>query len=204
MSTRSFHILAFWLLTTTLASAQTLTKANYFGVRAGYLRASTSVTSSRSDMRFLGVAPLNSFYAGAFYQHTLSALLVYRVEINYQQKGIEYQLPNGDLVSRQKFYYASLTPLIGITPIKGVGLFVGPEANVSLGQNVRSNNAAPIEVGISSRLSYQYRWLGLEVGYFKSLNEFTFLDLGARFGFTNQTWQAGLSFVPGLLKKEGR
>ncbi|MCK8495357.1 hypothetical protein M0L20_26060 [Spirosoma sp. RP8] len=83
------------------------------------------------------------------------------MQAGYQQKEIEYQLPNSDLVSRQKFHYASLTPLIGITLINGVGLFVGPEANVSLGQSVRSTNAVPIEVGISSRLSYRYRWLGL-------------------------------------------
>jgi hypothetical protein len=186
---------------------QTPIKQNYIGVRAGYLLASTDLTTVTSialpyQIRLGGVAPLNSFYAGAFYHHTLLPWLAYRVDLNYQRKGIENQLPNGDVVFRQKFHYVGLTPLIGITPIDGLGLFVGPEANVYFGQSIWSANAAPIELGISSRVSYRYRWIGLEVGYFKGLNEYTSLNLfGARFGFKNRTWQAGLLFVPAMLKK---
>lgn len=90
---------------------------------------------------------------------------------------------------------------------------MGPEANVYLGQSVeRANygpNATPIEFGITSRLSYRYKWIGLEVSYFEASNEYKSFnlgsgDLGTRFGFKNRTWQAGLLLVPALLKKRSK
>ena len=208
MKTLYLQALTLLVLMAHVSRAQTTAKVDYFGIRAGYLKASTDLTSSRNDIRLGGVAPINSFYVGGFYHHNILSWLAYRVDLNYQQKGIELQDQNGSIVGHQRLHYAGLTPLIGITPLKGLGLFVGPEANVYLGQSAeRANygpNMTPIEFGITSRLSYRYKWIGLEVGYFEALNEYKSVDLGARFGFKNRTWQAGLLFVPALLKKRSK
>ncbi|AUD06497.1 outer membrane beta-barrel protein [Spirosoma pollinicola] len=205
MKTLYFQTLVLLVLMTNVTRAQVPTRPNYFGIRAGYLKASTDLTSSRNDIRLGGIAPLNSFYAGVFYHHNLSRWFAYRVDLTYQQKGIELQDQTGSIVGHQRLHYAGLTPLIGITPLKGLSLFVGPEANVYLGQSVERANygptVTPIEFGLSGRLSYRYKWIGLEVSYFEALNEYKSVDLGARFGFKSRTWQAGLLFVPGLLKK---
>ncbi|GAB3901491.1 outer membrane beta-barrel protein [Spirosoma agri] len=192
--------------------AQNPVKESYFGIRAGYLKASTDVnnlTKLPYEIRLGGVAPLNSFYGGVFYHHNVSPWLAYRVELNYQQKGIELQNQNGNVVGHQKLHYAGLTPLIGITPLNGLSLFVGPEANVYLGQSVDGANygpnTTPIELGISSRLSYRYKWIGLEVGHSQALNDYKSVDIaGARSTLRNRAWQAGLLFAPTLLKKKGK
>ncbi len=192
-----------------ISYAQNLVKGNYFGIRAGYLKSSTdvdNVTKLPYEVRLGGVASLNSFYGGLFYHHNISPWLAYRVELNYQQKGVELQDQNGSVVGHQKLHYAGLTPLIGITPLKGLSLFVGPEANAYLGQSVDGANygpnTAPIELSISSRLSYRYKWIGLEVGYSKALNDYKSVNIGgARSDLRNRAWQAGLLFAPALLKK---
>lgn len=189
------------LVTSTVASGQATSKQSYFGVRAGYLRASTQQTSSIPNVNLRGVAPRSSFYGGGFYQHALSRRLAYRIELNYQQKGIDNQDFDGNTLFQQKFHYVGVTPLIGLTPISGLSLFVGPEANVYLGKGTQDRNFAPIELGMSGRISYRYKWIGVEAGYFKSFNEYAHDDLGStRFGFKNQTWQVGLIFAPAMLK----
>jgi len=185
------------LLISNIVSGQATSKESYFGIRAGYLRASTNLTSSNTSYGLGGVAPRNSFYGGVFYHQNISRWLAYRTELNYQQKGIENQDYDGNVLFQQKFHYIGLTPLIGFTPISGLGFFVGPEANVHFGRSMWSNNAASIEIGVSGRVSYRYKSIGVEVGYFKGLNEYTSVDFGDnRFGFKNRTWQAGLLFVP--------
>jgi hypothetical protein len=135
--------------------------------------------------------------------------LAYRVELNYQQKGVELQDQNGNVVGHQKLHYAGLTPLIGITPLNGLSLLVGPEANVYLGQSVDGANygpgTTPIELGISSRLCYRYKWIGLELGYSQALNDYKSVDIGgARSTLRNHVLQAGLLFTPTLLKKRSK
>ncbi|MBR8841101.1 MAG: PorT family protein [Stigonema ocellatum SAG 48.90 = DSM 106950] len=197
----AYFLMILLLVTSTVVLGQASSKQGYFGVRVGYLRASTDLTSSRNDSRLGGVAPLNSFYGGVFYQHALSRWIAYRVEVNYQQKGIENQDQDGNKLFEQKFHYVGVTPLIGFTPLSGLGFFVGPEANYYFGESAFSKNAASVELGISGRIAYRYKWIGVEASYFKSFNEYTHLDLGnTRFGFKNQTWQVGLIFVPAMLK----
>ncbi|MBC3795132.1 outer membrane beta-barrel protein [Spirosoma utsteinense] len=193
------------LIISTVALGQATSKQSYFGIRTGYLRASTQLTNSLLNyslpsVSLAGVAPRNSFYGGVFYQHALSRWIAYRIELNYQQKGIQNQDFDGNTLFQQKFHYVGVTPLIGITPVSGLGLFVGPEANVYFGKSAWSEHASLVELGISGRASYRYKWIGVDVGYFKSFNEYTHVDLGnIRFGFKNQTWQVGLIFVPTML-----
>ena len=198
---KSRFITGLLLMASTVVMGQATSKQSYFGVRAGYLRASTQLTSSSPTVNLRGVGPLNSFYGGVAYQHALSRWIAYRVELTYQQKGIDNQDFDGNSLSQQKFHYVGVTPLIGIRPLSGLGLFVGPEVNFHFGKGARSGNFTPIELGMSSRFSYRYKWIGIEAGYFKSFNEYTHDDIGiARFGFTSQTWQVGLIFVPVILK----
>lgn len=192
------------LVTSTVALGQVTSKQSYFGLRAGYLRASTQQTSSVFNVNLRGVAPRSSFYGGGFYQHALSRWIVYRIELNYQQKGIDNQDFDGNTLFQQKFHYVGVTPLIGITPLSGLSLLVGPEANVYLGKGTQGRSFAPVELGVSGRIAYRYKWIGVEGGYFKSFNEYARDDFGSvRFGFKNQTWQAGLIFVPAALKTKG-
>ena len=196
-----YFLVSLLLMTSTVALGQATSKQSYFGVRAGYLRAYTQLTSSSPNVNLRGVGPRSSFYGGAFYQHALSRWIAYRIEINYQQKGITNQDFDGNTLFQQRFHYVGATPLIGFTPVSGLSLFVGPEVNFHLGKGAQSKNFAPVELGISSRVSYRYKWIGVEVGYFKSFNEYTHDDLGiTRFGFKSQIWQVGLIFVPAMLK----
>lgn len=203
MKAINIGILILLVLVATIAQAQTVYKTSYYAIRVGFLNASTELSSSSTAQRLGGIAPLNSYYVGALYQRdNVLPGLSYRAEVTYQRKGIEYQNFDGYVVTRQKFHYVGLTPLIGIMPVNGLGLFVGPEINISIGQSAWTTTAVPIEYGIASRLSYRYRWIGAEVGYFSGLNEFTSLELGARFGFKNRTWQAGLFIVPSKIRRK--
>lgn len=195
-------------LTSTIVLGQVSSKHSYFGVRAGYLRASTNITSSPEGSSLRGLAPLNSFYGGVFYQHTLPSRIAYRVELNYQQKGNEAQDQNGTVAYQRKFQYVGLTPLIGITPISGLSLLVGPEVNFYFGKKAFDRNAPLAEFGISGRVVYRHKWIGIEAGYFKGINEYNSITIknspiiggDTRFNFRNQTWQVGLIFVPTMLK----
>ena len=187
------------LISGTVGFGQAPSQESYFGIRGGYLRASTDLTYSPYNLQLDGLAPRNSFYGGVFYHHTVAHQIAYRVELNYQQKGLEYKDQNGDVSSRNKFHYVGLTPLIGITPLRGLSFFIGPEINV----NVRKVSAEPnarirsIETGISGRVSYRYKWIGVEAGYFKAFNDYMVLDLiTAQSSFKNHSWQAGLFFTP--------
>jgi len=212
MKTVYCKTLALLILTVSISCAQTPAKENYFGIRAGYLKSLTDVnniTKLPYEIRLGGIAPLNSFYGGVFYHHNVAPWLAYRVELNYQQKGIELQDQNGSVVGHQRLHYAGVTPLIGITPLNGLNLFVGPEANGYLGQSVeRANygsNTTPIELGISSRLSYRYKWIGLELGYSQALNDYKSVDVGgAQSNLRNRTWQVGLLLVPTMLKTQNK
>lgn len=196
------------LITSMIALGQTTSKQSYFGVRAGYLRASTDVTSSPEGSNLTGVSPLNGYYGGLFYQHDSPNRIAYRAELNYQHKGNENQDRNGNILSQERFNYVGLTPLIGITPIPGLSLLVGPEVNVYIGKKAFNRNAPLAEFGISGRVTYRRKWIGIEVGYFKGFNEYNSVTVrnspavgeDIRFSFKNQTCQVGLIFVPAMLK----
>ena len=190
----------------TVTVGQVPNEGGYFGIRAGYLRASTDLISSPKGSSLSGVGPLNSFYGGAFYRHNLSQRVIYRIELNYQQKGNETQDRNGNVLSRQRFHYVGVTPLIGITPVTGLDLLVGPEANFYLGRTALDRNASAVELGISGRVAYRYKWIGVEAGYFRGFNDYNSINIGnavtgtTQFSFKNRTWQIGLIFVPTMLK----
>lgn len=189
------------LISSTIGFGQARSRESYFGIRGGYLRALTDLTFSPNNLHLDDLAPRNSFYGGLFYHHTIAHQIAYRVELNYQQKGLEYKDQNGNVSSQNKFHYVGLTPLIGITPLRGLSFFIGPEVNF----NIRKVSAEPnarirsIETGISGRISYRYKWIGIEAGYFKAFNEYMVLDLiTAQSSFKNHTWQAGLFFTPDI------
>jgi hypothetical protein len=186
-----------------LSFGQSKKQLSYFAFRAGYLQTKIDLTSSRSNTYLGGIANRNSFYGGVFYHNNVTRFLAYRIELNYQQKGVENQDFSGNVLFQRRFHYVGVTPLVGITPITGLGLYIGPEANVRLGRVPLGRSENPIEVGISSRVAYRYKWIGVEVGYFKAFNKFTSIELGPdlQFGMKNRTWQAGLFFTPNLVKK---
>lgn len=204
MKNNWFKLVGLLLLTGPVVVGQAMSKKSYLGVRAGYLQSSTTLTSqSSSPYQTLlgGLAPRNTYYGGVFYHQNLRSWLAYRVEATYQLKGFTNQDQNGTMLSAQRFHYIGLTPLIGITPVTGLSFFVGPEANLFLHASSGSN-PDPIEFGISGRVAYRYHWIGLEVGYFNSFNQYLYFTANsARFSFTNRTWQLGLFFVPSMLKK---
>lgn len=203
-----YSLIILSLVTSTVVLGQVSSKHSYFGVRAGYLRASTDLTSSPEGSDLRGVAPLNGYYGGVFYQHNLPNRITYRVELNYQQKGNEAQDQNGNVSYQRKFQYVGLTPLIGVTPISGLSLLVGPEVNFYFGIKAFDRNAPLAEFGISGRVAYRYKWIGIEVGYFKGISKYNSVTIqnnpaiggDTRFDFKNQTWQVGLIFVPAMLK----
>lgn len=203
---KSQFLIGLLLAMNTVAVGQVPNKRGYFGIRMGYVRASTDLTSSQKGSSLIGVDPLNSFYGGAFYQRNLSQRVVYRIELNYQQKGNETQDRNGNVLSRQRFHYVGVTPLIGITPLSGLNLLVGPEANFYFGRTAFDRNAPAAELGISGRVAYRYKWIGIEAGYFRGFNEYNSINIvnavagNTRFSFKNRTWQIGLIFVPTMLR----
>ena len=202
-----FKLVGLMLLASPVVFGQVKSKKSYLGIRAGYLHTSTNLTiqSGSPYQTLLGrVAPQNSYYGGVFYHHSVRSWLAYRVETNYQLKGFNSQDQNGTTLSAQRFHYIGVTPLIGITPVTNLSLFVGPEANLFLHASA-GPNPDPIELGISGRISYRYQWIGLEVGYFNAFNQHLYLAPSAtRFSFTNRTWQIGLLFVPTMLKEGNR
>ena len=186
------------LILSQVSLGQVKNQSSYFALRAGYLQTITDVTSSRGNTFLRGMGNRDSFYGGVFYHRNIARFVAYRMELNYQQKGVESQDLSGNVLLQRRFHYAGLTPLIGITPLSGLGLYVGPEANLRVGNAPLGRNAVPIEVGISGRIAYRYKWIGVEVGYFRAFNEFAAIELGQdlRFGLKNRTWQVGLFLVP--------
>lgn len=208
-----FFLLQFVVLLLTVRSSafgQASAKTSYIGLRTGYLRTATTITASEGaknlGTKLVGIADRSSFYGGVFYHHNLGKVIAYRVELNYQQKGVQNQGPAGNLLFEQPFHYIGVTPLLGITPLSGLGVFVGPEANLRVGSvpNEAYNRPTPIEVGISSRVAYRYKRIGIEVSYFNAFNTFNSFEVNpiVQFDFKNQNWQAGLFFVLSKLKKD--
>lgn len=196
-------IIGFSVLCTT-AFGQSPGRENYVGIRAGYLRASSQFTLLPYKIQQNNVAPRSSYYGGIFYHHNLTSWLAYRVELNYQQKGQTRRNLDGSVADQRPFNYVGVTPLIGLTPLPGLGIFIGPEANVRMNRILTDDSykAPPIETGVSSRLTYRYKWAGLEVGYFQAFNSYSTLYLPeGQYNYKNYTWHIGLFFVPAKLKK---
>ncbi|WP_245776870.1 hypothetical protein [Spirosoma endophyticum] len=169
----------------------------------GYVHSTSSLTYSQEVMSYgtnvVGVADRSGFYGGVFYQHPIGKTLAYRVELNYQKKGSNQNDQLGNYIYSLPFNYIGLTPLVGFTPLPGLGIFVGPEANLRVNSIPPTATLSPaaIELGVSSRLSYRYKAIGVEVGYFKGLSPYYTFNLGGpvKVDFTNQNWQAGIFIV---------
>lgn len=197
-----FQLVILFLTLSRPTFAQAPTKLSYFGIRAGFLQTATSITRSQLGIdygaKLVGVAGRNSFYGGFFYQRHSRKLLAYRLEVNYQQKGLRKEDEEGNLLYNQPFHYIGATPFIGITPLAGLSLFVGPEANLRIASASRIyEKPTTIEMGLSGRVSYRYKWIGLEVSYFNALNYFNTFEYNPihTFDLKNRTWQAGLFFA---------
>ncbi|WP_420151682.1 hypothetical protein [Spirosoma sp.] len=205
-----FQLVTLLSMLSSLAFGQISPKTNYFGLRAGYLRTATTITASQGakdyGTKLVGIADRSGFYSGVFYHHNLGKVLAYRLELNYQQKGIQNQDPAGNFLFEQPFHYIGFTPLFGITPLSKLSVFVGPEANLRVGAIPPGQNNRPtsIEAGISTRVSYRYKRIGIEVSYFNAFNTFNSFEVNPiiRFDFKNQNWQAGLFFALSKLKKD--
>ncbi|MBD2705787.1 PorT family protein [Spirosoma sp. BT702] len=202
----SFVIITWLLLFSShLAFSQTTTTPGYFGIRAGYQRVATDIAISTIGGVYnsRGIAPRSTFYGGGFYQQSLNRWLVFRLELNYQQKGLEYLDQNVKPTVQQRLHYVGLTPLIGINPLPNLSVLIGPEGN----QLVKDSSPSPtneiksIELGLTARISYTYKWIGLEAGYFKAFTGYQNLK-SVDFESTskNRSWQVGLLVIPAKFK----
>lgn len=207
MKSTCLKIVCLFAITSSLGFGQIPVKQSYFGIRGGYQRVATDVFISALGNTYTtkGYAPRNTFYSGVFYQQNLSQRLLYRMELNYQQKGLEHHDQDGSTSFQKRLHYVGLTPLIGFNPITNLSLLVGPEANWLAKNSSPSptSNTRTIEVGLTARVAYRYKWIGFEVGYFRAFNEYS--DLSSPiFGtkFKSRTWQAGLFLIPGKLNSE--
>jgi len=185
---------------------QAETKPGHVGIRAGYLRATTDVTPSQGALNYgvvlLGIGDKPGWYGGVYYHRRPERQLTYRVEANYQQKGVRNYDVAGNFSFTQPFHYLNLTPLLCLTPSRrvpfsGLKVLLGPEANLRVGAVPpgRGNKPAPVELGTSGRVVYQYGRVGLEAAYFRALNEFNQFEENPIFvfGYKNQSWTLGLS-----------
>ncbi|MCX6218463.1 outer membrane beta-barrel protein [Spirosoma sp.] len=197
------------ILSANLGLGQSTGSQNYFGIKGGFQRVTTDVFISASGNTYSnkGYAPRDAFYTGIFYQQGFGKRFAYRIEANYQQKGYAHYDQNSDVMYQNRFHYVGLTPLIGFYPITNLSLLVGPEVNWLVKNSVYSpysptpaGNNRPVEVGLTARVAYRYKWIGLEVGYFNAFNEYLFLPgVDSDTKFKNRTWQAGLFIIPGML-----
>ncbi|SOD96295.1 outer membrane beta-barrel protein [Spirosoma fluviale] len=182
------------------------TKRSFFAIRTGYVHSASNLIYSPDAMNYgtnvVGVADKSGFYGGAFYQHTVGKSFAYRVDLTYQEKGSTQNDQLGNYMYSLPYNYVGVTPLVGITPVTGLGIFVGPEANLRVnsiptGSGTLTVSPTAIELGISSRLSYRYKAIGVEVSYFKGLNQYYTFNLGGpvKVDFKNQNWQAGIFII---------
>ena len=201
------YLIITWLLlfSSHLVFSQTLPRIGYFSIRGGYQRVTTDIAISTIGgvYKSQGIASRSTFYGGTFYQQSLNRWLVYRLELNYQQKGLEYRDQNDKVSFQQRLHYVGLTPLIGISPLTNLSVFIGPEANQLVKNSYPSptNEIKSIELGLTARVSYTYKWIGLEAGYFKGFTEYLNLNsVDSETKFKNRSWQVGLSIIPANFK----
>lgn len=183
-------ILTICIFINAFAQAQSI---NRLTAQAVYLYSLTHLTSTTYSLIGLPEVKLKpGFYAGIAYTHQWKNRLIGGFEVGYQNKGFAQRDYINDRNISITYHYLSITPLIGISPLKGFDVLVGPQLNVLLSKSVRvGDNDKPVEFGLAGKLRYQYHRFGLTAGYFKNLTVFY---RSGDYYLINQNWQVGLQY----------
>jgi len=184
-------------LLATFSFAQNNLPKSYFGIKAGYLQSMNTVDVNQPNFGIRqNVADRPGFYAGGFYHRNISRLLGYQIDFSYQEKGLIIKNIPGLTDPNDRFSYVSLTPVIGLQPLRGLGFYVGPEMNVLVRGDRSYNIRKPLEVGGLGRIAYHYKQIGVEARYFQAFTYYggyTIADV-VTYHLTSRNWQLGLYY----------
>lgn len=169
------------------------------GLRLG-VNYSVSTLGLQPNARFEGIRPSTGFYIGSFYsKEILPDQLSFRLDALLQRKGAGIYDINNREVNHAVYYYAGVSPQIGLQLARNLNVFIGPECNLLVVRNRDFGKSKPIEIGATVRLSYFINRIGIEASYFRG---FTTYDRLESFtisppivvDFYNQNTQIGLIY----------
>ncbi|MBC3795391.1 outer membrane beta-barrel protein [Spirosoma utsteinense] len=192
--------IAFLLISMLLGNLSARSQSvSQFSIQAGYLYSTPTFT--RTTYYLIGLPdfePKPGFYAGISYEHSLSPLVTSQIEFTYQQKGHTVKNAFPDEKFGNAFRYLSITPMVGITPIKNLRFLIGPQINWLIDRSINGAETSQsksanrrFEFGLMGRGSYQFYRVGLSVSYFEGLTAYYKSNF---FYLTNQNWQLGLHY----------
>ncbi|AUD04167.1 outer membrane beta-barrel protein [Spirosoma pollinicola] len=196
MKSIASFLISVWI-STMPALAQSI---NRFSFQAGYLYATSKLT--RTSTALFGLPdfdPKPGFYMGLTYEHQISTLITSQLELTYQQKGSINRTSPLSPEFINTYSYLSLTPMVGVKPVKNLHFLIGPQLNLLVNKLTRGSDTQVLfdanrrlEFGLMGRASYQFNRVGLTASYFKGLTAYYKRDY--YYYLMNQNWQVGLAY----------
>lgn len=176
------------------------------GFRAGtnysFSTVTSAVVSNSAITSYLGgVTPRFGYYVGGFlYKDLAPARLTFRLDATLQMKGIGGSYM-GKIVRKGRYYYAGLSPQIGVRLTDKLTVYSGVEANLLLAKQNSWGATYPFEIGSNLRVVHTFGTFRVEVGYFRGFNKVDRLELQTQLpggsainDFYNQNLQIGLLY----------
>lgn len=172
------------------------------GLNYSFPNITAAVVQSPNATSYLGgITPRYGYYIGGFFYKNLAPTqLIFRVDATLQMKGVGSRYL-GKLVRKSRYYYAGLSPLIGVNLTNRLMAYTGIEANLLIArQNQWNDKSYPIELGTTIRFTYNFGSFKAEIGYSRGFNKFDRFELYNLPGgpsindFYNQNIQVGVIY----------
>lgn len=171
------------------------------GLNYSFPNLTAAVVQSPNATSFLGgVVPRYGYYIGGFLYKDLSPTqLTFRLDATLQMKGVGGIYMN-KIVHRARYYYAGISPMIGVNLTNKLTIYTGVEANLLIANQNPWGKTYPFELGTSLRLTYNFGLFRTEIGYSRGFNKFDRFELNnlpggpVRNDFFNQNIQVGVLY----------
>ena len=152
MKTNLIVTLTFILLTSVSANAQ-----HRFGISPGLSLANIYITQ---DLGSVDKKSKPGFDGGVFAEFNVSPMFAVQPEINYSMQGVKLTDATGKAFFN--FNYLTVPVLAKVKPVKGLGIFAGPQLGILLSANTKDATGKKTDVKDMLESTDFYAVLGIE------------------------------------------